>query len=94
MDSVRLSGFIALQQEGIRIKVDGLRKLVRPTRLGLAQVSVSEGVAKVGAGTRRRGTPWTTEHNDFEMQRTALAPDAAVNVTISGCARMPSQDML
>lgn len=35
--------FVALQQEEIEIKADGEREIVRPTRLGLARVSVLRG---------------------------------------------------
>lgn len=35
--------FVALQQEEIEIKADGDREIVRPTRLGLARVSVLRG---------------------------------------------------
>lgn len=35
--------FVALQQEEIEIKADGNREIVRPTRLGLARVSVLRG---------------------------------------------------
>ena len=37
------SEFVALQQEEIEIKADGDREVIRPTRLGLARVSVLRG---------------------------------------------------
>lgn len=39
--------FVALQQEEIEIKADGDREVVRPTRLGLARVSVLRGAVKM-----------------------------------------------
>jgi PAB-dependent poly(A)-specific ribonuclease subunit 2 len=48
--------FVALQQEEIEIKADGEREIVRPTRLGLARVSVLRGSG------RDEGVPFINDY--------------------------------
>ena len=48
--------FVALQQEEIEIKADGEREIIRPTRLGLARVSVLR-----GSGVNE-GTPFINDY--------------------------------
>lgn len=48
--------FVALQQEEIEIKADGEREVIRPTRLGLARVSVLRGFGE------EEGTPFINDY--------------------------------